>query len=91
MQGVHPARLAFARLPWQLQHQWRVLVGQRIQRGIDLLDAAEAVQASGAGAQLGGSLRAAQHQQRQCGQPCAVDVPRVVEAVFVLGDTAAGR
>ena len=81
---VGPPSLLLARLPLLLLDERLVAGGERAQRGVDLLQVGEGVQALGPAAELARRLRAAQQQQREDGPLAAVEAEHLVEHLAVL-------
>src|SRR5258708_29257456 len=80
-EGMPPARLLLARTARQLADQRR-LVRHTLQRLLHLAHRVEAVQAIAASAELAGSLRAAQEEEREHGLRRALELPARIEVVI---------
>jgi hypothetical protein len=82
-QQMGPARLALAGCPRQLHHLDGRLAGQFVEEALHRRDVGKAVQAFAVQAQLGGGLRAPQHQHGQQRHRCARHAQHAAEVVLV--------
>ena len=73
---MDPAALLLAGAALELGDERLVAVARATQRGVDLVEVGEVVQAVGAGAQLAGRLRAAQQEQGDDRSLAVVEVSR---------------
>src|SRR5712692_1065367 len=68
--------------------EWRLALHQMLQAGLHGAQVVEGMHAFGAGAKFAGSLRSAKQQDAENGSLVTIEIECLLEAVFVLGDTA---
>src|ERR1700747_2463366 len=87
---MHVARFFGAGLARENVGQWRLALGEGIERGKNVVESFEVVHAVGAAAEFAGGLWAAEKEHADHGNFAAVEVEDLLQAVFEFGDAAVG-